>query len=63
MDENARVVFYRWFRGILDANAVVLHRLIMSDRAIFTSLGMPINKTANTGAIRNHTVCSDSSTV
>lgn len=36
--------------------------LLCLKRAIFTSLGMPINKTANTGAIRNHTVCSDSST-
>ena len=30
MDKNARMVFYGWLRVILDANAVVLHRLITS---------------------------------
>jgi hypothetical protein len=43
MHKNARVIFYGWFRGILDANAVVLHRLIMSDEARFHFSGY-VNK-------------------
>lgn len=35
MDKNARVAFCRWFIGVLDANAVVLHKLIMSIEAHF----------------------------
>jgi len=43
MDKNARVVFYGWFRGILDVNAVVLHRLITSHEAHFHFSGY-VNK-------------------
>ena len=43
MDKNARVVFYWWFRGILNVNAVVLHRQIMSDEAHFHFSGY-VNK-------------------
>ena len=43
MDKNARVVFYGWFWGILDANSVVLHRLITSDEAHFHFSGY-VNK-------------------
>jgi len=56
------VVFYGWFRGILDANAVVLHRLIMSDEAHFHFSGYINKQIANIGAISYHTVCLKAST-
>jgi hypothetical protein len=43
MNKNARMVLYRWLKYILDANAVVLHRLIMSDEAHFHFSGY-VNK-------------------
>jgi hypothetical protein len=43
MDKNTREVFYGWFSGILDVNAVVLHRLITSDKAHFHFSGY-VNK-------------------
>jgi len=33
MDKNARAVFNGWLWGILDTDAVVLHRLITSDES------------------------------
>jgi hypothetical protein len=43
MDKNARAVFFGWFRGILDTDAVVLHRLIASDESHFHFSGY-VNK-------------------
>ena len=62
MDKNAKVVFYGWFRVSWVQILLFFTDWLRLMRTIFTSLHMSINKSANTGAISNYTVCSKAST-